>query len=67
MSELQEIRVTIDEDGRVAIDVEGVGGVACLEITGELERFLGGEIDRNMKQDAEIEQRQVETLGNDAD
>jgi hypothetical protein len=42
--ELQEIEVTIGKDGQVQIQVRGVKGRKCLEITKELEEALGGEI-----------------------
>ncbi len=42
--ELQEIEVTIGPDGKVQIQVRGVQGMKCLEITKELEAALGGEI-----------------------
>jgi hypothetical protein len=42
--ELQEIDVFIDKDGNVRIEVRGVAGISCLELTAELEKVLGGEI-----------------------
>ena len=42
--ELQEIEVIIGKDGQVQIQVRGVQGLKCLEITKELEEALGGEI-----------------------
>ncbi len=42
--ELQEIEVTIGKDGQVQIQVRGVNGLKCLEITKDLEAALGGEI-----------------------
>ncbi len=42
--ELQEIEVVIGRDGQVQIQVRGVQGVKCLELTKELEEALGGEI-----------------------
>lgn len=42
--ELQEIEVTIGNDGQVQIQVRGVKGTQCLELTKELEEALGGEI-----------------------
>ncbi len=44
MMELQEIEVTIGKDGQVQIQVRGVHGMKCLELTKELEEALGGEI-----------------------
>ncbi len=42
--ELQEIEVVIGKDGQVQIQVRGVQGLKCLELTKELEEALGGEI-----------------------
>jgi hypothetical protein len=42
--ELQEIEVTIGKDGQVQIQVRGVKGLKCLELTKELEEALGGNI-----------------------
>ena len=42
--ELQEIEVIIGKDGQVQIQVRGVQGVKCLELTKELEAALGGDI-----------------------
>jgi hypothetical protein len=51
--ELQEIEVVVDENGAVKIEVHGVKGMKCLDLTADLEEALGGEIDsREMKPDA---------------
>jgi hypothetical protein len=42
--ELQEIEVIIGKDGQVQIQVRGVDGLKCLDLTRELEASLGGEI-----------------------
>jgi len=42
--ELQEIEVVIGKNGQVQIQVRGVNGLKCLELTKELEEALGGEI-----------------------
>jgi Protein of unknown function (DUF2997) len=42
--ELQEIDVFIENDGQVRIEVRGVKGTSCLEITAALEQALGGQI-----------------------
>ena len=44
MAELQELEVVIGPDGEVVIEVKGVKGDRCLEITRPLEQLLGGEI-----------------------
>ncbi|HHY89730.1 MAG TPA: DUF2997 domain-containing protein [Chloroflexi bacterium] len=42
--ELQQIEVTIDKKGQVQVQVRGVKGLECLEITKDLEAALGGEV-----------------------
>jgi len=39
------IEVRISPDGKVAMHVQGVEGMACLEDTRELIELLGGEVD----------------------
>jgi hypothetical protein len=60
--ELQEIEVFIDEDGRVRIEVRGIKGMGCLDLTRDLEEALGGEIEsREMTPEAyETVQEQVQ-------
>lgn len=51
--ELQEIEVVIGKDGQVQIQVRGVNGPKCLDLTRELEAALGGDIlSRVMKPEA---------------
>ena len=50
--DVQEIDVTIDENGKVQIHVRGVKGEACLDITQPLEEALGGELTREMTPEA---------------
>jgi hypothetical protein len=50
--EIQEIEVTIGENGKVLIHVRGIKGEACLDITRSLERALGGELTREMTPEA---------------
>jgi len=42
--ELQEIDIFIEKDGQVRIEVRGVKGGSCLEITAALEQALGEQI-----------------------
>ena len=42
--DLHEIDVYIDPDGQVRIEVRGVQGPACLELTAALEAALGGSV-----------------------
>lgn len=51
--ELQEIEVIIDKDGQVRIDVQGVKGMKCVDLTAALEQALGGRVEsRDMKAEA---------------
>jgi hypothetical protein len=43
--ELQEIDVFIEKDGQVRIEVRGVKGMACLDLTAALEQALGGQVE----------------------
>ena len=43
--ELQEIDVFIEKDGQVRIEVRGVKGESCLELTAALELALGGQVE----------------------
>jgi hypothetical protein len=42
--EMQEIDVFIDANGEVKIEVRGVKGQSCLDITKDLEQMLGGQV-----------------------
>lgn len=58
---LEEIEVIIEKDGRVRIEVRGVKGDACLDLTQALEEALGGEVEsREMTPEAYEEARQRE-------
>ncbi|MDW8106355.1 MAG: DUF2997 domain-containing protein [Armatimonadota bacterium] len=51
--ELQEVEVIIHPDGRVELQVRGVQGARCLDITKDLEAALGNQIEsREMTADA---------------
>jgi hypothetical protein len=51
--ELQEIEVFIEKDGQVRVEVRGVKGLACLDVTRALEAALGGQVkDRQMTPEA---------------
>jgi hypothetical protein len=47
---MEEIMVTIQE-GNVKVEVEGVKGVRCLELTQTIEKLLGENISRHLKED----------------
>ena len=44
MSEIQEIDVFVMPDGTVKVEVRGVKGKKCLDITKGIEELLGGQI-----------------------
>jgi len=44
MGDIQEIDVIIKPDGTVEVKVRGVQGPACLAVTKEMERYLGGRV-----------------------
>jgi hypothetical protein len=51
--ELQEIDIFIEKDGQVRLEVRGVKGTSCLDLTKALELALGGEVSsRDMKPEA---------------
>lgn len=51
--ELQEIDVFIDKDGQVRVEVRGVKGTSCLDLTKGLEAALGGQVlERQMTAEA---------------
>jgi hypothetical protein len=43
---VEEVKVVIDEQGNVKITVFGAHGPSCLKITEEMERLLGGQVQR---------------------
>ncbi|MCR4413939.1 MAG: DUF2997 domain-containing protein [Thermoguttaceae bacterium] len=43
--ELQEIEVFIEKDGQVRVEVRGVKGPGCLELTKSLEAALGNQVE----------------------
>ncbi len=59
--ELQEIDVFIEKDGQVKIEIRGVKGLSCLDLTKDLELVLGNQtIAREMTPEAdELGQEQV--------
>ena len=60
--ELQEIDVFIEKDGQIKIEVRGVKGTSCLDLTKDLEAVLGNQtVVREMTPEAdEIGQEQVQ-------
>lgn len=41
---MEEIKVEIDQQGNVQVEVSGVEGGTCLDLTKHMEQLLGGEI-----------------------
>jgi len=59
--EIEEVRVTVDKDGKVRIEVSGVKGQACLDVTRGLEAALGGQVEeRRMTPEALDPPREAE-------
>ena len=50
---MKEVKITVDvlTNGEVTIDVDGVEGKKCLDLTNALEKKLGGDVERKMKSD----------------
>jgi hypothetical protein len=42
--DVQEVEVIINKNGQVQIQVRGVKGTQCLDITADLEQALGGNV-----------------------
>jgi len=53
--EVQEIEVVIDPDGIVRVDVKGVKGRKCTDITRALEQALGDDVERELTWEADEE------------
>lgn len=50
--ELQQVDVFIEKNGEVRIEVRGVKGKKCPDLTAGLEEALGGKLSREMTPDA---------------
>jgi len=50
--QLEEIEVFIEPDGNVRIEVRGVKGKSCLDVTKDLEKALGEVVERTMTPEA---------------
>ena len=48
-SQMQEMEIVISPSGEVKIEVKGVTGDACLDLTRDLENQLGSVEDRQLK------------------
>ncbi len=68
--EVQEIDVFIEKNGQVRVEVQGVKGTSCLDLTKDLEDALGGQVEeRKMTHEASesegmtVEERQRQHVG----
>lgn len=59
--ELQEIEVFIEKDGYIKIEVHGAKGKSCLDLTKDLEKSLGGQVESR-----EMTYESYETIGEQA-
>jgi hypothetical protein len=63
----REITITIDKEGKPTIEVKGVKGKKCLDLTRDLEKALGGKVlERSMTSEAtqlETAAQQSQRLG----
>jgi hypothetical protein len=64
MNNIQEVDVTIKPDGMVEVKVRGAQGPACLSLTKELERYLGGQVSHR-EHTAEYHQEEQRTQDSD--
>jgi len=62
MSEIQEIDIFVRPDGTVKVEVRGVKGQKCLDLTKKIEELLGGKITERVHTDEfhEAEQQQTQ-------
>lgn len=60
---MEEVKVTIDEEGNVKVTVFGVKGTRCLEVTEKLEALLGGQVEREFTSEYYQEEESVERRG----
>ncbi len=58
---MEEIKVTIDEQGNVKITVFGASGPSCVKLTSEMERLLGGEVEREFTSEYYQQEKTVGT------
>lgn len=64
----QELEITITPDGEVKIEVKGVKGSSCVDLTKDIEEALGVVTDREHTSEyyqQETDQRQKIKLGDD--
>ncbi len=58
--DLQEIEVTIERNGEVRIEVRGVKGRSCIELTEDVIEALGGEVaERELTSEADEDEPDI--------
>lgn len=61
--DVQEVEIFVETNGVIHIETKGVRGSACLDLTAEIEKVLGGRVQsREMKQDMHEEDPQAVRL-----
>jgi hypothetical protein len=60
MTEIQELEIIIRADGVVRLQVQGVSGPNCLNLTEDIERILGNNITERTFTDQYYEQQDIE-------
>ncbi len=58
---MEEVKVTIDEDGNVKVTVFGAKGNECLKITEKLEALLGGNVQREFTSEYYAQREEART------
>lgn len=59
--EIQEIDVFVQPDGTVKLEVRGVKGPQCVDLTAPVEKLLGGQV-LSREKTPEFDQPQAESL-----
>lgn len=47
--ENQEVKIIISKDGKIQMEVDGVKGKKCIDITDDIEKILGSVQERKLK------------------
>lgn len=62
--EYQEIKIKIDDTGKVFVEVVGVKGKKCLDLTKDLEKMLGDLLERTTKPEFYDDEKEDESYLN---
>lgn len=60
--EKQNITITINPDGSLKVDMDGITGKKCLILAEELERLLGDRIKRELKPEVYDEEKESQEV-----